>query len=274
MSLCHIPFLQPLSSGIANTIIVSGPGASSMLGLFSELGPCNLTPTSPTTSTPNPFAWNNNASLLFIDQPAGVGFSTVKPGRAVPSTDLEAAQDLQTFLQLFFTKVFPNRAHLPIHLAGESYAGHWLPVTVKHILESRTNKSPDAFQGNISSLVFVNSIFDRMQISRGHYELFCTTNNSQGQSPLWNSTVCRNLAYGLPQVESLALACDVNYNGKSCKALDTAAFPLSLGVLFDEMATGKRSHYNGMQHLFSSLQFYFHLSPLLLSLVESSRKES
>merc|ERR1712188_69043 len=50
-----------------------GPGCSSMLGLFNELGPYYVTLGGQLSDNDN--AWNNIGNLLFIDQPAGTGFS-------------------------------------------------------------------------------------------------------------------------------------------------------------------------------------------------------
>lgn len=47
---------------------------SSFYGAFCELGPYRTQPNS-TNLTDNPFPWNQNANLLIIDQPIGVGWS-------------------------------------------------------------------------------------------------------------------------------------------------------------------------------------------------------
>lgn len=51
-----------------------GPGASSMEGLFRENGPCTVNLDSNST-TLNPWSWNNEVNMLYIDQPIDVGFS-------------------------------------------------------------------------------------------------------------------------------------------------------------------------------------------------------
>eukprot|EP01052_Picozoa_sp_SAG31_P082615 SAG31_NODE_42672_length_270_cov_0.906433_1_plen_55_part_10 len=42
--------------------------------MFGENGPCTVSKDGSSTSF-NPYSWNANASLLYIDQPAGTGFS-------------------------------------------------------------------------------------------------------------------------------------------------------------------------------------------------------
>ena len=68
-----------------------------MIGLFRENGPCRITNDS-SGVTHNDFSWNTHANMLFIDQPAGVGFSH---GTSDVDTSSEAALDVWTFLQVF-----------------------------------------------------------------------------------------------------------------------------------------------------------------------------
>src|ERR1700742_4069808 len=58
-----------------------GPGCSSSMGLFLELGPCRVT--SENSTAPHHESWNTNANVFFVDQPIGVGFSYAEYGEAV-----------------------------------------------------------------------------------------------------------------------------------------------------------------------------------------------
>ncbi|KAB8237192.1 hypothetical protein ETB97_010025 [Aspergillus alliaceus] len=50
-----------------------GPGASSMVGLFTENGPCYVNPN--LTTRENRWSWNKDYNVLYLDQPVQTGFS-------------------------------------------------------------------------------------------------------------------------------------------------------------------------------------------------------
>ena len=51
-----------------------GPGATSMQGALRENGPCFIADDSNSTYF-NPWSWNNEANVLYVDQPLHTGFS-------------------------------------------------------------------------------------------------------------------------------------------------------------------------------------------------------
>lgn len=54
-----------------------GPGSSSMIGMFNELGPCQVVQMSDGSygTVASMWGWDRSSNILFIDQPAQVGFS-------------------------------------------------------------------------------------------------------------------------------------------------------------------------------------------------------
>ena len=102
--------------------LTGGPGCSSLLAAFTENGPCLVPETGPNAGKAvyNPYAWNSNATVVWLDQPAGVGFSY---GAETDKNEADVAVDAYAFLQAFF-KAHPALAGRPFFVAGESYGGH------------------------------------------------------------------------------------------------------------------------------------------------------
>ncbi|KAH9991612.1 Alpha/Beta hydrolase protein [Russula vinacea] len=105
-----------------------GPGDSSMIGLFQELGPCRISNDS-TRVDINPTSWNE----LFIDQPVGVGFSY---GTGSVNTTEQAAADVWAFLQIWFADPrFQKYASRDFGIWTESYGGHYGPIFATHFMQ-------------------------------------------------------------------------------------------------------------------------------------------
>ena len=92
-----------------------------MLGMLQELGPCLINEHGNGTVY-NPYGWNKDTALIFVDQPAGVGFSYLDDGEPVPGDSFTAAADMHLFLQLFISQVFPEHEDGALVITGESYA--------------------------------------------------------------------------------------------------------------------------------------------------------
>lgn len=92
--------------------LTGGPGGSSMVGMLQELGPCLINEHGNGTVY-NEFGWSQNASIVFLDQPAGVGFSYLDDGEKVPGDSFESARDAHHFLQVSFPTLLNVRLLRP-----------------------------------------------------------------------------------------------------------------------------------------------------------------
>eukprot|EP01061_Rhynchopus_euleeides_P021696 TRINITY_DN353_c0_g1_i4.p1 TRINITY_DN353_c0_g1~~TRINITY_DN353_c0_g1_i4.p1 ORF type:complete len:466 (+),score=199.44 TRINITY_DN353_c0_g1_i4:46-1398(+) len=117
--------------------MTGGPGCSSEVALFAENGPCSVNQNG-TGTIPNPYSWNSNATLIYIDQPTGTGFSY---GTGFDKNENMVATDMYDFLQQFF-KGHPEYQHLPFYVIGESYGGHYVPAVTQRVWEE--NQVPEA----------------------------------------------------------------------------------------------------------------------------------
>jgi serine carboxypeptidase-like clade 2 len=73
---------------------------------------------------------------LFLESPAFVGWSYSNTTDDAIVGDERTAKDSYTFL-LHFLKRFPKFENRPFWLAGESYAGHYLPNLAVEILNGQ-----------------------------------------------------------------------------------------------------------------------------------------
>eukprot|EP01038_Epipyxis_sp_PR26KG_P014397 gene14397-19328_t len=109
-----------------------GPGCSGLLGLFTEFGPWR--PQKNGTLARNPSAWTSLASIVFLEQPAGVGFSySTNHDDDNSWNDYKASKDNLMIIKQFFQR-FPERANNDFYLASESYGGHYIPQWTLQIL--------------------------------------------------------------------------------------------------------------------------------------------
>ncbi|GER36488.1 serine carboxypeptidase, partial [Striga asiatica] len=120
-----------------------GPGCSSVgYGATEEIGPFLLVGSKNGCDLKfNPFSWNTEANLLFLESPIGVGFSYTNTSSDYDNLgDNFTAQDAYAFLQKWFLK-FPSYRARPFYIAGESYAGKYVPELAEVIIDKNTKSS-------------------------------------------------------------------------------------------------------------------------------------
>lgn len=111
-----------------------GPGCSSLFGMLSEVGPV-ISPNFSKKFIRNEYSWNKNANLLFIEQPAGVGFSKTNDPDFYWTDDVNA-ENLFYGIKDFFN-LFEDLKGRNFYVSGESYAGVYIPFLTKYILEDK-----------------------------------------------------------------------------------------------------------------------------------------
>ena len=115
-----------------------GPGSSSLLGFFTELGPLSLSDKSLSKSEISPqfnnYTWNKLLPIIYLESPAGVGFSRCSSGTCPNPSDDSVAGDNYAFLEKWLDK-FPDYRDAELYLLGESYGGVYLPTLAGRILD-------------------------------------------------------------------------------------------------------------------------------------------
>ncbi|XP_006641521.2 lysosomal protective protein-like [Lepisosteus oculatus] len=131
----HYWFVESQNNPSTDPLILwlnGGPGCSSMDGMLSENGPFHLNDDG--TVYMNPYSWNKLANVLYLESPAGVGFSYSTSQNYQTSDPQVAADNYQALLD-FFSK-FPSFAGNDFYVFGESYGGIYAPTLTQKIASS------------------------------------------------------------------------------------------------------------------------------------------
>ncbi|ENN74986.1 hypothetical protein YQE_08443, partial [Dendroctonus ponderosae] len=137
-----------------------GPGASSLYGLFSENGPFVVA--GGEGAGLRPTAWTRQHSMIYIDNPAGTGFSYTNGGLARNET--KVGQDLYAALLQFFT-LFPELQLNEFFVSGESYAGKYVPA-IAHTIHQ--NNAAAELRINLQGLLIGDGLSDPVNMVRGY----------------------------------------------------------------------------------------------------------
>ena len=115
-----------------------------MDGMFLENGPFRVQQDQ--TIKFNPYGWIQNANMLYVDQPIGTGYSY-----SVSNNRLKSLPEITThfadFIQVFLA-TFPEYAKADLYLAGESFAGTYIPYFATELVSKASVRLKGIMIGN------------------------------------------------------------------------------------------------------------------------------
>ncbi|XP_057954709.1 serine carboxypeptidase 1-like [Malania oleifera] len=166
---------SPKKNSSSNPLVLwlnGGPGCSSLgYGAMEEIGPFRVNSDGKTLFRNN-YSWNTVANVIFLESPVGVGFSYSNITFDYLQTgDKATAQDAYTFL-LNWLERFPHYKTRNFFIAGESYAGHYVPQLAYTILLKNKNKKQPAL--NLQGIAIGNAWIDDIKDSWGIYDYLWT----------------------------------------------------------------------------------------------------
>lgn len=229
-----------------------GPGCSSLDGFLSENGPFHVDDDG-STLYENTFSWNKIANILYLESPAGVGYS-YSDDQKYATDDNQVADDNYKALQSFFAK-FPNFTQNEFFIFGESYGGVYAPTLSLRVATGNAKINFKGFAvGNGLSSFALN---DQSLIYFGYYHgLFGET--------LWHDLNINCCNQGSCQF--------YNSSSETCKTLVIVAFSIVYQSGLNEYALyldceGQRKSHRGyeraMSHLFKNYREHLHIRKFL-----------
>ncbi|XP_019451019.1 PREDICTED: serine carboxypeptidase-like 34 isoform X1 [Lupinus angustifolius] len=137
-----------------------GQGCSSVgYGEAEELGPFFPQKSNHPKLKLNPYSWNKATNLLFVESPVGVGFSYTNTSSDINELgDTITAKDSHNFVINWF-KRFPQFRSHEFYIAGESYAGHYVPQLSELILDNNHNPTKEDYI-NFKGFLIGNALLD------------------------------------------------------------------------------------------------------------------
>ncbi|KAL6316938.1 hypothetical protein AAG906_024476 [Vitis piasezkii] len=137
-------------------------------GAFTELGP--FFPSGDGRGLRrNSKSWNKASNLLFVESPAGVGWSYSNTTSDYTCGDASTARDMRVFMMKWLEK-FPAFKSRALFLTGESYAGHYIPQLAVALLDYNSHST--GFKFNLKGVAIGNPLLRLDRDSAATYEFF------------------------------------------------------------------------------------------------------
>ncbi|XP_075211052.1 venom serine carboxypeptidase-like [Lycorma delicatula] len=170
-----------------------GPGATSMFGLFNINGPFTYTNTSGLGL--RYYRWTKTHSVLYIDNPVGVGYSFTTSDDGYARSEDDVAENLVEALKQFF-QLFPEYKDNDFFVAGESYAGKYVPALGAAIAKSNKNKLNKSEEFNFKGVYIGNGFTDpenMMHYSEYLFQLGLLDDKGKAQFEMYEQEIVRKI---------------------------------------------------------------------------------
>ncbi|KAL6650046.1 hypothetical protein ACP70R_014270 [Stipagrostis hirtigluma subsp. patula] len=147
-----------------------GPGCSSFgAGAMLELGPFSVHSDNKTLYKKK-HAWNRVANMLFVEIPAGVGYSYSNTTSDYYNTgDQRTTDDAYIFLVNWLEK-FPEYREHDFYITGESYAGHYIPELANLIVSK--NRASTGTEVKLKGVAIGNADLDDNLTLRASFDYY------------------------------------------------------------------------------------------------------
>ncbi|KAK9071918.1 hypothetical protein SSX86_008349 [Deinandra increscens subsp. villosa] len=151
--------------------LTGGPGTSGLYPFLYQIGPLSINFDNSTwdklTLELNPNSWAKTANVIFIDLPAGTGFSYATTYEASKSSDSVLAQHSYKFLTKWLDQ-HPRFLNNPLYITGISYMGILVPVVTLEVYKG--NERGDQQQLNIKGCAIVSPLTDKFNDFNSRFE--------------------------------------------------------------------------------------------------------
>eukprot|EP01132_Coremiostelium_polycephalum_P002508 gene2508-3106_t len=209
-------FVESSNSNQLNLPVVlwlnGGPGCSSMLGALTEHGPFTVYKDNSKGTfkiKENPYSWNQFANILYLESPAGVGFSFSNDGNYTTGDDQTAADNLQVLAG--FLQLFPQYLSNDFYVAGESYAGHYVPQLAYLIAQSNLNQQNQGIPPINLKGIFVGNPSFNYTTDANYYLEFMSFHGLVSYQQFQNvSQICGGQFYPYPSTDCENAQNDLN----------------------------------------------------------------
>jgi cathepsin A (carboxypeptidase C) len=192
-----------------------GPGASGLYGILNQWGPKRIKRReNPAAGQPqwdfddNPYRLDQKATVIFIDQPLGTGFSYSEqnPPRVV-SNSKAAVNDLIWWIGKFRQTTFQTRdgplnfADNPLHIAGPSYSGHIIPLLAQQIMVQNVYPA-------LKSILIGNGMMDLALQVPHVYDVACDPDTYEPPRLNYTASNCPTLKENLVNCQKKLAKCN------------------------------------------------------------------